>query len=123
MSRTRASAKAAGSDFERKVADYLAQFVDDRVDRRVKTGAKDKGDIAGLRTLGPVPKRVVVEVKNVTRLSLGTWLTEAEVERQNDDALLSVVVHKRHGIGAMGDQYVTCTLRDFVALMTERRPW
>ena len=68
MSRTRASAKAAGTRFERLVADYLAQHVDDRIDRRVKTGAKDRGDIAGVRHMGG---RVVLECKDTTRVSRG----------------------------------------------------
>ena len=37
--RSRASAKSAGARFERHIADYLAAHVDDRIDRRVKTGA------------------------------------------------------------------------------------
>lgn len=41
MTRSRASAKTAGSRFERAVADYLAEHVDDRIDRRAKTGAKE----------------------------------------------------------------------------------
>ena len=46
MTRSRATAKQAGSLFERSIADYLAVALnDDRIDRRVKTGAKDKGDI------------------------------------------------------------------------------
>ena len=38
MTRSRASARAAGTRFERAVADYLATHVDDRIDRRVGTG-------------------------------------------------------------------------------------
>jgi hypothetical protein len=60
MTRSRASAKAAGAKFERDVADWLARHVDDRIDRRVKTGAKDKGDIAGIRHMGA---RVDLETK------------------------------------------------------------
>ena len=58
MTRTRASAKAAGTRFERLIADTLAAHVDDRIDRRAKTGARDKGDIGGLRHMGG---RVVIE--------------------------------------------------------------
>ena len=107
-----------GSSFERLVADYLATVVDDRVDRRVKSGAKDKGDIGGLRAHG---KRVVVEVKNTAKISLGTWATEAETERVNDDALAGVIAHKRHGKGQAADQWVTMTLKDFTALLTGHR--
>jgi hypothetical protein len=61
MPRSRASAKAAGSRFERVIADHLAAVIDDRIDRRVKTGAADKGDIGGLRVHG---QRVVLELKD-----------------------------------------------------------
>lgn len=119
MSRSRASAKAAGARFERQIADALAEHVDDRIDRRVKTGAKDRGDIGGLRHMGG---RVVVECKDVVQVSLGTWVGEAEVERGNDDALAGLVVHKRRGHGDPLDQYVTTTLRDLIALLTGERP-
>ena len=118
--RNRASAKAAGARFERVVADYLAKHVDDRIDRRVKTGAKDKGDIAGLRWLHGA--RIVLECKDVAKLALGPWVTEADIERGNDEALAGFVVHKRRGTADPGDQYVTGTLRDLVALLTGERP-
>lgn len=120
MTRTHASAKAAGSRFERQVADYLRDNVDDRIDRRVKTGSKDRGDIGGVRTFGG--GRVVIECKNTSRLNLGPWLGEAEVERGNDDATVAVVAHKRHGKGDPADQLVTMTMADFVALLTGERP-
>jgi len=119
MGRSNASAKKAGSKFERDVADYLAEHVDDRIDRRVKTGAKDKGDIAGLRVHG---ERVVIECKDTARISLGTWANEAEQERVNDSALAAVIAHKRHGKGDPAEQWVTLTLRDLVALINGTRP-
>ena len=120
MTRSRASAKAAGSRFERSVADYLALVLDDdRIDRRVKTGAKDRGDIAGLRHRG---RRLVLEVKDVTRVDLSGWVREAHIEAGNDDALAGLVVHKRRGTTNPADQYVTCTLGDLVALLTGDRP-
>ena len=117
MTRTRASAKAAGSRFESLVAAYLAAHVDDRIERRRLSG-RDRGDIAGFRHMGA---RVVVECKNVARLSLATWITEAEVERGNDDATAALVIHKRHGRGDAADQYVTLTLGDLVALLNGNR--
>ena len=119
MSRSRASAKAAGARFERFIADCLAAHVDDRIDRRVKTGGKDKGDVGGLRHMGG---RVVVECKDVATLALGTWVNEADVERGNDDAIAGLVIHKRRGHGDPLDQYVTCTMRDLIALLTGERP-
>ena len=118
MARNRNSAKAAGTRFERQIADHLATHVDDRIDRRVKTGSKDRGDISGLRHMG---QRIVIECKNTTRLNLGVWATETEIERGNDDALAGVIVHKRHGKGSPGEQWVTMTLADLVALLTGSR--
>lgn len=119
MTRSRASAKKAGSTFERATADYLAYHVDDRIDRRVKTGSADKGDIAGLRVHD---QRVVLECKDTAKISLGAWANEAEAERINDNALATAIVHKRHGKGQPGDQWVTLTLRDLVALINGTRP-
>lgn len=119
MTRSRRSAKDAGARFERAIADCLAHWIDDRIDRRVKSGSKDRGDIGGLRH---GPARVVIECKDVARLDLPGWLREAEVERGNDDALVGLVVHKRRGTANPLDQYVTCTIRDLVALLTGERP-
>jgi hypothetical protein len=118
MSRSRASAKKAGSSFERLIADHLAATVDDRIDRRVKTGNQDRGDIGGLRHMGG---RVVIECKNTAKINLAGWAAEAEIERGNDDANAAVIIHKRHGKAAPGDQWVTMTLQDFTALLTGER--
>ena len=119
MSRTRASAKASGTRFERSIADALALHVDDRIDRRVKTGNRDRGDVGGVRTFGG--GRVVVECKDVARTDLSGWVREADIERGNDDAVAGVIIHKRRGHGDPLDQYVTCTVRDLVALLTGQR--
>src|SRR5881394_3832699 len=94
MPRSRASAKQAGSRFERQIADALAAAVDDRIDRRAKTGSKDCGDIGGVRLNG---KRIVIECKDVATLALPAWTREARLEAGNDDALCGLVVHKRRG--------------------------
>ena len=114
--RSRASAKKAGSSFERTVANFLAAVLnDDRIDRRVKNGRNDRGDIANVRTVRGA--RVVIEAKNVSRLDLAGWITEAEREAGNDDSQYPVVVHKRHGVGDPADQYVTMTLDTFARLL------
>ena len=119
MTRNHRSAKTAGTRFERQIADHLAQTLqDDRIDRRAKTGNKDRGDISGLRIHN---QRLVAEIKNTTRISLSEWVREAELEAGNDDALAGIVVHKRHGVGNPGQQYVTMTLNDFCALITGER--
>lgn len=115
MARSRASAKKAGSAFERLVADYLAAHLDDRIDRRVKTGALDKGDIGGVRTYRGA--KVVIEAKNTVRMDLAGWIKEAEAERVNDGAAIGVVVSKRHGVGEASEQYVHMTLATFTNLL------
>jgi hypothetical protein len=119
MSRNRKSAKTAGTRFETGQATYLAQQVDDRIERRTRNGGKDRGDIGGLRHMGG---RIVVECKDVTRWEPGTWLREAELERGNDDAIAALVIAKRRGHGHPGDQLVLMTVRDLVALLTGARP-
>lgn len=119
MTRSRASARAAGTRFEGVVAAYLAAgLADDRIERRPRSGAKDRGDIAAVRHLG---QRIVVECKDSAVWSPGPWLREAEVERGNDDAGVGLVVAKRHGVGDPGAQVVIMTLRDFVSLLSGRR--
>jgi hypothetical protein len=118
MSRSRKSAKAAGSWFEREVAGFLAAALgDDRIERRARNGSKDRGDITGIRTV--LGERAVIECKDVARLNLSGWVAEAEVERGNDDAAVAMVAHKRRGFGAknMGGTYVTMTLADAAVLL------
>lgn len=119
MTRTRTSAKAAGTRFETQVATYLATHIDDRIERRARTGGRDRGDLSGWRFAG---QRIVAEVKNVSRLNLAGWIGEAEVERLNDSAHVGLVIHKRHGVSDPGAQYVTLQLRDLVSLLTQERP-
>lgn len=119
MTRSRASAKKAGSSFERLIADHLAKHVDDRIDRRVKTGSADRGDIGGLRHMGG---RVVIEAKDYGgRLMPGPWVAEAETERGNDDAMVGLVIAKRRGTTDPGQQYVLMTVNDLTALLTGNR--
>lgn len=105
-----------GASFEQDTADFFADALgDDRIERRVKHGTNDRGDIAGLRIHG---KRVVVECKNHKRMELAEWVDEAETERGNDDAEYGIVVHKRRGCGKakFGGNYVTMTLETFAAI-------
>jgi len=116
VGRTRASAKRAGSHFERIIADHAMDYLDDdAIDRKVKTGRLAKGDVSGIRT--SYGERVLVEVKDEARVNLGNWRREVEVEMINDNAAIGVVVHKRHGKGAPGDQWVTMTYNDFLRVI------
>lgn len=102
------------------MADFLKAHVSPFIDRKVRTGAKDRGDIANL--MAPLAGHITVECKNTARISLGAWATETEAERVNDGAIAGVIAHKRHGKGAAGDQWITMTARDFVAIITGERP-
>lgn len=119
MSRTRASARAAGARFERQIADWLAEHLDDRIDRRVKTGSKDRGDIGGIRHRG---ERVVLELKDTARLDLPGWIREAHLEARNDDARIGVVVHKRRGTADPAQQWVAMTVADLAWLLGADHP-
>ena len=116
MSRSRDSAKRAGARFERQVADYLSRALgDDGIDRQVKTGALDTGDIRGVLMRGG---RVVVECKDYAgRHELPQWLREAEAERGTRDAAYAVVAWKRRGVSDPAEQYVTMTMRTFAAML------
>ena len=119
MTRSRASAKSAGTWLETAITNHLAKHVDDRIERRARNGAKDRGDIGGLRHMGG---RVVIECKEYGgRLLPGPWITEAETERGNDDALAGIVIAKRRGTTRAGDQYVLMTVDDLTALLTGNR--
>ena len=118
MTRSRASARTAGTRFERLVADYLADAVDDRIDRRPRTGVQDRGDISGVRLAG---RRLVLECKDVARTALPQWTEEARQEAVNDGALAGLVVHKRRGRGGPADQWVTMTLADLAAILNATR--
>lgn len=121
MSRTRASAKAAGSSFEKLIAEGLAELLgDDRIERRTKSGSKDRGDITGVKTIRG--GRVVLEAKDVKVMALPAWLREAEVERGNDDAAIGAVCHKRRGSAKASEQYVTMDLATFARLLLGGEP-
>lgn len=118
-SRTRRSARQAGTRFERQIADALAAALDDdRIERRSRNGAKDRGDVSGVRLHG---QRVVIEAKDCARLDLPGWTREAQLEAGNDDALVGVVVHKRKGVSDPLAQWVSMTLADFLSILTGQR--
>lgn len=121
MARSRNSAKQAGARFERNIADWLKQNVSKYIDRKVRTGALDTGDLVNLET--PDGQKITAELKDYGgRLEAGTWIKEAETERVNDEAIAGIVVAKRKGTTDPGDQYVITTLRDFTAILTGVRP-
>lgn len=118
--RSRASAKKAGTEFETSVARFFAAHVDERIERRARNGAKDRGDVSGVRTAHG--HRLVIEAKDCHKTELPKWIREAALEAGNDDAIAGVVVAKRRGTTDPGEQWVHMTLADLVALLTGQRP-
>jgi hypothetical protein len=116
MTRSRRSAKQAGTRFESAIAAALAAALDDgRIERRSRNGAKDRGDVSGVRLHG---QRVVIECKDTSAMRLPEWTAEAQLEAGNDDALVGLVVHKRRGVGDPMRQWVTMTVADLVAILS-----
>jgi hypothetical protein len=108
-----------GTAYETSIARGLASALgDDRIERRAKTGAKDRGDIGGVRCHG---RRVVVECKDEATgkvFKFPKWVAEAQEEAGNDGALVGVVVHKRAGTTDPMRQWVSMTVADLVAILT-----
>jgi hypothetical protein len=119
--RNNRSARAAGTRHAQSIAAYLAAWLDnDQIERRDKNGNKDRGDITGVKFSG---QRVVIEAKDYGgQFKVGPWLVQAETERLNDDAGVTMVVAKRIKYGQPGDQVVLMTVRDLVSLMMGYRP-
>ena len=117
MARNKNSAKQAGARFERLISDFLRDNLDDRIDRRVKTGAKDCGDIANVRDSHN--RRIVIESKDYGgRLNLPQWTKEAHQEATNDNAHIGLVIAKRRGTTNPADQWVVMTVNDLIQLLT-----
>lgn len=106
------ASKRKGTTAETAVVQYLQTMGFTQAERRTLGGAKDRGDIAGL-------PGVVIEVKNCARQELAGWVEEAERERDNDNATLGAVWHKRRGKGNAADWFVTMSGEQFAHLLRE----
>ena len=131
MSRSRKTAKDAGTRFETNIVTYLQQRVNPLIERRRTSGNKDRGDITGWHWSG---MRIVAECKDYGgQIKAGPWLAEAETERANDDADIGLVIPKRRGalphlrrcpargITDAAKQYVLMELSTLVDLMNGGR--
>ena len=112
MTRSRASAKQAGTRWESAIVDYLASRGWRHAERRAKAGALDKGDITG------VPG-VVIEAKDVAKITLAEFLREAQVEAENAGALVGAAWIKRRGKASPADAYVVMDGETFTHLLKE----
>ena len=120
MARSNKSARSQGASFERAIADYLKEELDNylskAIDRQVKKGAKDVGDIANV--YDSYGRLIAIEVKEYGgRLEPPKWLREAEVERDNADAYVGLVIAKRRGTAKPGEQYVLLTVDELIKLL------
>lgn len=113
-----------GSRFENEAMKWLREQGYD-VERLRLTGKEDEGDLLIRRDVpGLKVTRFVLEAKNVSRMSLATWVQEAEVEGLNYadhrglnyDDVHWAVVHKRKGKG-VAKSYVTLPLDEFLRLL------
>jgi hypothetical protein len=102
--------KARGTAWESAIVTYLASRGWAYVERRTLSGAKDRGDIAGI-------PGVVIEAKACKAIDLSGWLTEATTEAVNDGADLGAVWIKKRGKSSPGDAYVLLDGRTFAYLL------
>jgi hypothetical protein len=117
MPRNRQSAKKAGTAFETLIAKGLREALgDNAIERAPRWGSVDKGDIINV-TIDGHP--IVIQAKDVARLALPSWTEQARVQAANARAVCGVVVHKRVGTTDPMKQWVSCTLEDFVALISK----
>ena len=119
MTRTRATAKQAGTRMETCAAHYLNDRIEGRdIERRRLTGAKDRGDLSGVKTLNGTD--LAVEIKDHGgKVQVGPWLTEAAIEAANADAAAGIVIFKRRGISydRPDEQAVLMTLSTLALLL------
>lgn len=120
MTRNRASAKAAGAHFERVVADGLsAAMKDTRIDRKVKRGSLDAGDVANFRAHD---QNITTEVKDRGGAFFAAeWVAEAAAERINDNGLAAIVVAKRRGVTDPMKQWCLMELGELIAIINGNR--
>lgn len=104
------ASKDKGTRAESALVTYLRVQGFTQVERRATSGAKDRGDIAGIPS-------VVIEAKDQASMKLAEWLKEAHVERDNDGAEIGVVWHKKRGKGSPKDWYVTMDGATFATLL------
>jgi Holliday junction resolvase len=80
--------KAKGTKWETDVVNYLRDQGFVAVERRVLSGSKDKGDIAGI-------PNTVLECKGADKYTLGPWLKEAAKEAENAGVTRYAVIAKQ----------------------------
>lgn len=102
---------AKGTAWESRVAEFLRQWWP-HVERRAKTGAHDKGDIAGIIA-------VAIECKAHARWTPTTWLKELDVEVVNAAADTGAVFAKVKGKAQAVDGVILMRPATYVALLKQ----
>ena len=103
-----------GYNGEAPVIDYLKRRGFRWVYRAGRQGVKDKGDVGNL-------DGVCIEIKNVSRYTIGPWMKETAAEKQNASARTAALVMKPYGIGdtRVGEWWAVLTLADYVQLLID----
>lgn len=102
--------RAKGTRWATRIVDFLRATGWPHAELRNLSGAKDRGDIAGV--IG-----VCIEAKDQQRHSIAEWLDEAATERENAGADVGVVWFHRRGKSSPGDGFVLMDGRQFVSLL------
>lgn len=112
MTRSRATAKQAGTKWESAIRDYLRTKGWVHAERRARTGGKDQGDITGI-------PGVCIEAKNVNRFALASWVTQAREEAAHANAGTWSVWVKRDKFTSPAEGYVVMNGEQYVQLLKE----
>ena len=112
MTRSRATAREAGTRWETEIVRALVDAGWPNAERRRLAGSEDKGDISGV--IG-----VCIEAKNTNRLDLAGAMKEARREGFNAGAVVSVAWLKRRGKQNAEDGYVVLDGATFMQLLAE----
>lgn len=112
MSRSRATAKKAGTSWETEIVRTLVENDWPHAERRRLSGSFDRGDIAGV--VG-----VCIEAKNTAKVELAAFLDEAKTEGANARAAVSAAWIKRRGRSTAADGFVLMDGDTFMRLLKE----
>lgn len=110
MTRSRRTAKAAGTAWETGIVGYLRDRGWPHAERRARTGAHDQGDITGV--VG-----VCIEAKNTARIEPAAFLDQALTEAHNAGADIGAAWIKRRGKASPEHGYVLMDGATFTRLL------
>lgn len=106
-----------GPEYETLVTNWFKGHGWPHAKRIVKEGAKDKGDVA----LGDgIP--VTIECKNEKGLKLSEGQRELKVEMANNDHRWGFTIHKRPGIGNVGQHYAVLPVEVLMEILDTALP-